>query len=221
MGETNYDDLGLSGDIEVGDDAVITDDMSVGGDLTVTGAATVTGVLTATGGVAGAVTGAITGNVTGNVTGDVTGDVTGNLTGDVTGDVTGAVNGVTFGRVSTAVDCSAGGTAQTAAIGTVPAGSVIMDVTAKVTAAFDGGTTKTFEVGIAGNTDAYIDPVDMATTLNATLSMLEGTNNDEKFAQMVTAATPIVATWTNTASATAGAATVVVHYMTLGLPADG
>ena len=115
--------------------------------------------------------------------------------------------------IETAVDCSAGGTAQTAAIGTVPAGSVLLDIVGLTDTAFNGNTTKTFEVGITGNTDKYLDPADFAVTLNAQLDMYGGTNNDQKYPEYLAAATPIIATWTNTAAATAGQVTVRVIYV--------
>ena len=110
------------------------------------------------------------------------------------------------------VDCSGGGTAQTEALVTLPAGSVIVEVVSLCTEAFDGDTTKTFEVGVSGNTDKYIDPVDCPVTLNGTMSMAGGTNNDQKSAEAVGAETALIATWTNTASATAGKVKVRVVY---------
>lgn len=115
--------------------------------------------------------------------------------------------------LTVAVSCSAGGTAQTAVIGTVPAGSIILEVMTYCTAAFNGGTTKTFEVGVTGNTDKYVDPVDCPVTLAGVMAMEMGTNNDQKVKEPVGAATAIIATWTNTASATAGAMTVKVVYV--------
>ena len=111
------------------------------------------------------------------------------------------------------VDCSAGGTAETEALVTLPAGSIILEVVTLCTAAFDGGTTKTFEVGIAANTDKYIDPVDCAVTLNGFQTMEDGTNNDQKVVEVVAAETAIIATWTNTGSATAGEVKVRIVYI--------
>jgi len=111
------------------------------------------------------------------------------------------------------VDCSAGGTAQTEALVTIPAGSIILEIVTLCTAAFDGDTTKTFEVGVAANTDKYIDPVDCAVTLNGFQTMEDGTNNDQKVVEVVSAETAIIATWTNTATATAGEMKVRVIYI--------
>jgi len=109
------------------------------------------------------------------------------------------------------VDCS-GGTAETEALVTLPVGSFILEVMTWCTEAFDGDTTKTFEVGIAANTDKYVDPVDCPITLNGIMSMAEGTNNDQKTPETVAASTPLIATWTNTANMTAGKMKVRVVY---------
>ena len=110
------------------------------------------------------------------------------------------------------VDCSGGGSAQSEALVTLPAGSVLLEIVTTCTEAFDGDTTKTFEVGISGNTDKYIDPVDCPVTLAGTMSMAGGTNNDQKSAEGLNAETAVVATWTNTASASAGKVKVRVVY---------
>jgi len=110
------------------------------------------------------------------------------------------------------VDCSGGGTAEAEALLTLPAGSVILEVLTWCTEAFDGDATKTFEVGIAANTDKYIDPVDCPVTLNGLMSIAAGTNQDQKNVETVVASTPIIATWTNTASMTAGKMKVRVIY---------
>jgi len=114
------------------------------------------------------------------------------------------------------VDCSSSGTAQTAAIVTVPADSILLDVTAVATTTFDGDTTTTFEVGVATNTDKYVDPSDFdPASAPSQQSMIGGTNNDQKNPEYISADTAIIATWTNTASASAGAASVRVVYIPL------
>jgi len=127
-----------------------------------------------------------------------------------------AVDGIDV-TTSTLIDASGGGTAETTAVMTVPLGCIIKEVVAVVTATFDGDATQTFEVGITGNTDAYIDPSDFdpAGSPNAFLSMSAGTNNDVKFPQWNAAAVPIIATWTNTGSTSAGSVTVYVTYTSL------
>lgn len=110
------------------------------------------------------------------------------------------------------VDCSGGGSAQTEALITLPLGSVIIEIATVCTEAFDGDTTKTFEVGITGNTDKYIDPVDCPVTLNGVMYMFGGTNNDQQNPECV-ASTPLKATWTNDANATAGKMKVRVVYV--------
>jgi hypothetical protein len=109
--------------------------------------------------------------------------------------------------------CNATGTAKTAALITLPAGSTIHQITAQVTQVMNGDATTTFEVGVATNTDKYIDPVDLTTTgLNAVAYMIGGTNNDQKTEELVVAETAIVATWTNDASATTGVVVVRITY---------
>jgi hypothetical protein len=102
------------------------------------------------------------------------------------------------------------GTAVTTAIGTIPIGSVILDVMTYCTVAFNGATTKTFEVGVAANTDKYIDPSDCGVTLAAVLDIFTGTNQDQKTAEPLTAALDLIATHTNTTHAGAVLGTMVV-----------
>lgn len=119
-----------------------------------------------------------------------------------------------------AVDTSGGGAASTTAITTVPANSILVDVTAIVTATFDGDATTTFEVGVASNSDKYVDPSDLnAAAVDSQQSMIGGTNNDQTNPEYIAAATPIIATWTNTASASTGGATVRVVYIPLSAAA--
>lgn len=122
--------------------------------------------------------------------------------------------GSIFKSIDVEIDCSAGGTAQTTAVGTVPAGSVIFGVVATVVEPFNGNATETFEVGVAGNTDKYIDPVDFDAdgAVGTTVFSATGTNNDQKVLEYATAAIPIIATWTNTAAATDGIVRVQVLY---------
>jgi hypothetical protein len=142
------------------------------------------------------------------------GDIT--LAGDLTvsEDVTLATNAL-IKRIDTTLDCSADETAEATAVGTVPAGSVILGVVATVVTAFDGDTTTTFEVGITGNTDKYIDPSDFdpSAVAGTTIFSATGTNNDQKVLEYATAAIPVIATWTNTADPTAGSVRVQVLYV--------
>jgi len=118
-------------------------------------------------------------------------------------------------RIETLVTALPDGTASTTAVGTVPAGSVILGVVATVVDPFDG-TTDTLEVGITGNTDKYIDPVDLDTdgAAGTTIFSATGTNNDQKVLEYATAAIPVIATWTNTGgTATAGSVLVQVIYV--------
>ena len=109
------------------------------------------------------------------------------------------------------VTCS-NGTAVETAICTVPKGSLILDVMAWCTEAFNGAVTKTFQVGLTGNTDKYIDNADMAVTLDAVLDIFTGTNQDQKTAEPCGTAMAIVSTHTNTTGATAGKMKVKVIY---------
>jgi len=120
-------------------------------------------------------------------------------------------------HVKVSVNAAAGGSAQTAAICTVPLGSVITEVVAVVKTAFNGDTTKTFEVGVAANTDKYVDPSDFdpGGSAGTYKAMTGGTNNDQKSSEYCAAATAIIATWTNTANASAGAVDVIVSYIDL------
>jgi hypothetical protein len=129
---------------------------------------------------------------------------------DLAGNI---LNGNSLGKCFTKeVDCSEGGVATSTAIMTLPAGSVIMEIGVLCTESMNGDTTKTFEVGIAGNTNKYIDPVDCPVTLNGVMTMQAGTNNDQKLPEFLSAETSIVATWTNTAEASEGKFTVRVMY---------
>ncbi len=124
-------------------------------------------------------------------------------------------NGTEFHPVMvdvTAVDASGGGTAQTTTCTVVPAGSVILNVIGVVTATFDGDTTTTIEVGVNGNTDKYIDPSDLDPAGTNQLDIFAGTNQDQKGMEYVSAETTLLCTWTNTASASAGAASIYVVY---------
>jgi len=114
------------------------------------------------------------------------------------------------------IDASAGGTGETTNLTLVPAGSILLNVLAKVTTPFDGDTTTTLEVGVAGNDDAYIDTVDFdpsGTAETTYASSVGGTNNDIKTAQWLAGATQLVATWTNTANMTAGSVTVYTTFI--------
>ena len=118
-------------------------------------------------------------------------------------------------NVTAVVDASAGGSAQTTAIATVPAGSTLLNVKAVLDVPFDSSGTKTCEVGVSGNADAYIDTSDFSASGSAGLTRgsAGGANNDVKGAQFAAADIPIIATWTNQATATAGQVTVTVSYI--------
>ena len=120
-------------------------------------------------------------------------------------------------RDVTVVDSSGGGTAQTANCTLVPADSLILAIYAEVLVAMDGDTTKTLEVGVSGNIDNYVDTTDFdpAGSVGDQACNIGGTTNDKKTAEWVAAATQIIATWTNAASAGAGSTRVTVVYLPL------
>jgi len=109
------------------------------------------------------------------------------------------------------VDASGGDVAEHT-IFTIPAGSFLLDIIAYCTEAFNGDTNKKFQVGVAGNTDKYVDDVDCPVTLDGQLDMLAGTNNDQKYPEFLVAETAIRAIATNNANATAGKMMVYVVY---------
>lgn len=118
--------------------------------------------------------------------------------------------------IETEVDASGGGSGEEDAIGTVPAGSVLLGVVINVTENFDGDTTQTIEVGLTGNTDKYIDPTDIdPSTGTPQLSNFESDNADQGGMTYLGSDEAIVATWTNTANATAGKAKVYLIYANL------
>lgn len=119
--------------------------------------------------------------------------------------------------VITTVDSSAGGTGETTNCALVPAQSVLLGVTAYVATAMNGDTTTTLEVGVSGNADAYIDTSDFdpSATAGTGASSVGGANNDVDGHQYLHTATQVIATWTNTASASAGSTVVAVTYVPL------
>ena len=110
------------------------------------------------------------------------------------------------------VTCS-NGTAVETAIATITAGSIILDVMTICTEAFNGGTTKTFKVGLHANTDKYIDDVDCPVTLAGVMDIFIGTNQDQKTAEPLSADMIIVSTHTNSAGATTGKVKVRIVYI--------
>ncbi len=117
--------------------------------------------------------------------------------------------------VTTEVDASGQGSAQTTAITTVPIHSVILSVFARVTEAFDGDTTTTFEVGTTANPDMFIDTADFEPeTLGLTLDNVGSTTADVNgISTTGTSTLAIEALWTNTGSGSAGKVEVTVVYV--------
>lgn len=126
------------------------------------------------------------------------------------------VAGNSFPIVTEKFVVDASGGSATVNLTTIPAGSLLMSIACECTATYDGDTTKNFSIGITGNTDKYIDPTDAANPTDGDLlEHMGGTNNDEKYFELLAAATQIVATIVNTASATAGSHDVYITYMRL------
>jgi hypothetical protein len=119
-------------------------------------------------------------------------------------------------RVVTNVDASAGGTAQTTPIVTVPANSLIVGVEATVVTPFNGATTKTLEVGVTANPDQFIDTVDFdpGAAAGTDAGSIGGANNDTKVMLYTDAAVAIEALWTNVTAATLGSVNVSVIFIT-------
>jgi hypothetical protein len=121
-------------------------------------------------------------------------------------------------RVATTVDASAGGTAQTTAIATVPANSLVLGVLATVVTPFNGATTTTLEVGVTANPDQFIDTVDFdpSAAAGTDAGSIGGVTNDDKVAIFTDAAISVEALWTNTTGATAGDVLVTVLWVEFG-----
>jgi hypothetical protein len=132
----------------------------------------------------------------------------------LTFESTGFANAQVVKRLVTRVNAAGGGVAQTTAIGTVPVGAVILGVLARVVTVFNGDAATTFEVGVAGNIDNYIDTVDFnPTTANLVRCSVGGTTNDQKSFEYARVAIPVIATWTNNAAASTGEIEVTVLYI--------
>jgi len=128
------------------------------------------------------------------------------------------VNGVSSGKkvvVASVVDASAGGTAQTTNLMTVPAGAFIKEVMAVVNTPFNGASTTTLDVGISGTASKYIHHTDFNAggSANTFMSMTGGTNNSTKHTDYRASSTQLIATWTNTTGASAGNVTVTCEYV--------
>lgn len=123
----------------------------------------------------------------------------------------------TYKVVTTVVDVSAGGSAQTTAIATIPALSVVTEVHLRVTEDFDGDTTQDLAVGVSGTPAKYLASADFETGAD------DIDSGDEAFASALGSPTvpvslvsgeAIIATWTNDGSASAGSVRVSVTYYT-------
>jgi hypothetical protein len=113
-----------------------------------------------------------------------------------------------------AVACNVDKTDALPLLLTLPAGSIIHNIMAWTTTAFNGTGTKTFEVGVATNPDNYIDTSDLdVSTKDTKAAMIGGTNNDQKTEEYLIANTAIYAKWTNTGGTpSAGAVRVAITY---------
>lgn len=116
-------------------------------------------------------------------------------------------------KIEVEVDASAGGVAQTTTICTVPAGAVLMGVIVRSIMAFDGDATTTFDVGVSGDTSAYISSTDFDPSVSSSSACnIGGTTNTITTLQYLAADETIIATWTNDDNASEGTVKVVVLY---------
>lgn len=112
------------------------------------------------------------------------------------------------------VACNEDKTAAAPVLITLPAGSTIHDITAHCTAAMDGTGAKTFEVGVSGTADKYIDQAEFdSSSLNDWQAMTGGGSNGQGTAEFLLSDTDILATWTNTGGTpSAGTVSVRITY---------
>lgn len=109
------------------------------------------------------------------------------------------------------VDCSGGGSGETAVIAMVPVGAIVHEIGYRVTENFDGDTTKTVEIGDGTDTDEYVAQDANPTAGNTKLMTVDGTA-DVSSPFVVTTETAITLTWSNTAGPTTGAVEGFVVY---------
>ncbi len=119
-----------------------------------------------------------------------------------------------FTVVKTRVTVGTNDVAVETAIATVPINAIILAVMADVVTAFDGATTQTFEVGLTGNIDKYIDTADfLPETATESITNAESTTADQNTIEATGDSTmAIVSTHTNNAG-TVGAVDVTVVYL--------
>ncbi len=119
--------------------------------------------------------------------------------------------------VTTRVTVGTNDVAVETAIATIPVNSILLSVSADVNVAFDGATTQTFEVGLTGNIDKYIDTADfLPETATESITNQESTTADVHTIEAVGDSTlAIVSTHTNNAG-TVGSGDVTVVYIELG-----
>ena len=123
-----------------------------------------------------------------------------------------------FVRFSSTKDVSAdtGGGATEAALVTIPARSIIYCVECETLIAMNGGTSSSFEVGINGNTDLYIDITDYDPgTVDTLQASLAGTSNNQKVPLYSKTAVDLVTAHINDGSATTGSVKTTVVYQVL------
>jgi hypothetical protein len=118
--------------------------------------------------------------------------------------------------LTTELDAADGGVAEEDVLFTLPENSLLMNVTAVTTEAFDGDATTTLDIGVEGTTNAYIhtDDIDVS-AVDTQASSLNGTNNGVKTAEYLKEETEILATWTNDDNSTEGKVKVIITYIEL------
>lgn len=101
---------------------------------------------------------------------------------------------------------------KTIAVGTIPAGSIVLPELSGVyvTTAFNGDTTNTVDVGITGTTQKYSSALALGTLGFIEQDVL---TTSAASSLLTTADEAIIATVVSTASASAGSAEVVMAYI--------
>ena len=100
------------------------------------------------------------------------------------------------------------GTAATVAIGTIPAGSLVVEVGVDITTVFNAGTTNVLIVGTAANDDLFVDADDVNEAATGLTKVATGIGT------LTTADTTVYVQYTQTGTAaTTGAAHIYLAYL--------
>lgn len=101
---------------------------------------------------------------------------------------------------------------KTVEVGTIPSGSLVLPAISGVyvTTAFNGDTTNTADVGITGTLEKYASDLALGTLGHIELDVITDASSNSS---LTTADETIYSVVTSTASASAGAATIVMAYI--------